>query len=98
MSSRFPYGSHITEARLRQVENAENVLAEFGFSQYRVRHHEEIARLELLPEEFSKALELGDELAAGIRECGYRFVTLDLIGFRSGSLNEGIIKLVHVAD
>ncbi len=98
LSSRFPYGSHITEARLRQVENAENVLAEFGFSQYRVRHHEEIARLELLPEEFSKALELGEELAAGIRECGYRFVTLDLIGFRSGSLNEGIIKLVHVAD
>ena len=54
--------------------------------------------MELLPEEFSKALSLGVELEQAIRACGYRFVTLDLIGFRSGSLNEGIIKVVQVAE
>ncbi len=98
LSSRFPYGSHISEARLDQVERAENVLAELGFSQYRVRHHEEVARLELLPEELPRALELRNTLQARIKDCGYRFVVLDLGGFRSGSLNDGIIELVQVAD
>lgn len=96
LSSRFPYGSPIDEARLDQVEAAENVLAELGFSQYRVRHHENVARLELLPEEFARALELHNTLQARIRDCGYQYVTLDLGGFRSGSLNEGLIKLVEL--
>jgi len=96
LSSRFPYGSPIDEARLDQVEAAENVLAELGFSQYRVRHHENVARLELLPEEFARALELHNTLQARIRDCGYQYVALDLGGFRSGSLNEGLIKLVEL--
>ena len=62
LSSRFPYGSHITEERLEQVERAENVLAELGFSQYRVRHHEEVARLELLAEEMDRALQLAQTI------------------------------------
>lgn len=96
LSSRFPYGSHITEARLEQVERAENVLGELGFSQYRVRHHEDVARLELLAEEMDRALLLADEIERRIKACGYRFVAMDLSGFRSGSLNQGVIKLKRV--
>ena len=98
LSSRFPYGSHITEARLAQVEQAENVLAELGFSQYRVRHHEEVARLELLPGEMPRALELAETIQARIRACGYRFVAMELTGFASGSLNQGVIPLKQVGN
>lgn len=95
LSSRFPYGSHITEARLAQVEAAEDVLADVGFTQFRVRHHEEIARLELLPAEFALAFTRADEISDRIRACGYRNVVVDLAGFRSGSLNEGIVRIVN---
>lgn len=98
LSSRFPYGSHITEERLAQVERAENALAELGFSQYRVRHHEEVARLELLPAEMARALRLAEDIERRIKACGYRFVAMDLAGFRSGSLNEGLIKLKRVGN
>ena len=91
LSSRFPYGSHIDEARLAQVERAEEALANLGFRQYRVRHHEEVARLEIAAGELPRALELRDRLTDAVRACGYRFVALDLAGFRSGSLNEGLI-------
>ena len=98
LSSRFPYGSHITEERLDQVERAENVMAELGFSQYRVRHHEDVARLELLAEEFPKALQLAGTIESRIKACGYRFVAMDLNGFKSGSLNQGVIKLKRVGN
>ena len=96
LSSRFPYGSHITEARLAQVEAAEGVLADMGFRQYRVRHHEDVARLEISEDELDQALAMRKELEERIRECGYRFVALDLAGFRSGSMNEGLIEVVNV--
>ncbi len=96
LSSRFPYGSHITEERLAQVERAENVLAELGFTQYRVRHHEDVARIELTLEEMPRALTLAAEIDRRIRACGYRFVALDLKGFESGSLNQGIIRLKQI--
>jgi uncharacterized protein len=98
LSSRFPYGSHITEERLEQVERAENVLAELGFTQYRVRHHEEVARLELLETEMARALELAETIEARIKACGYRFVAVDLKGFKSGSLNQGVIRLKRVGN
>ena len=98
LSSRFPYGSHITEGRLAQVEAAEDALAQLGFSQFRVRHHEEVARVELLAEELPRALELRDEVQRRIQATGYRFVAVDLGGFRSGSLNEGLIDVVQVFD
>ncbi len=98
LSSRFPYGSHITEERLDQVERAENVMAELGFSQYRVRHHEDVARLELLAEEFPKAVQLAGTIESRIKACGYRFVAMDLNGFKSGSLNQGVIKLKRVGN
>ena len=97
LSSRFPYGSHITAERLAQVEAAEDVLAEIGFTQYRVRHHEDVARLELLPAEFPLAFERGEEIQERIKACGFRFVAVDLVGFRSGALNEGLIKAVNLA-
>ncbi len=98
LSSRFPYGAHITEARLAQVEAAEEVLAELGFHEFRVRHHEEVARLEVAVAELPRALQLRNEIQEQIKAVGYRFVTLDLGGFRSGSLNEGLIDVVQVFD
>ena len=98
LSSRFPYGSHITAERLRQVEAAEDALAELGFSQFRVRHHEEVARIELVPEELALALERRIEVQERVRTAGFRYVALDLGGFRSGSLNEGLIDAVQVFE
>ena len=96
LSSRFPYGTAIDEQLLAQVEQAENVLSGLGFTQFRVRHHGELARLELLPIEFPKAIDLGLQIEKAIKACGYKFVSMDLRGFRSGSLNEGIIEVVQV--
>ena len=98
LSSRFPYGSHITEARLAQVEAAEDAMADLGFSQFRVRHHEEVARIELVASELPRALELRAEVERRVKDAGYRYVAVDLGGFRSGSLNEGLIDVVQVFD
>jgi len=87
LSSRVPHGTPITPELLRQIEAAEDVLVELGFRQFRVRHHNEIARLELPAEEFPKAIEQHMAIVNGVKAAGYRFVTLDLAGFRSGSLN-----------
>ena len=88
LSSRFPYGTHITQELLAQVETAEDVMAELGFSQFRVRHHGEVARLEVPEQELARAVSLHAELQRKIKAAGYAFVALDLGGFRSGSLNE----------
>jgi uncharacterized protein len=87
LSSRVPHGTPITPELLRQIEAAEDVLVELGFRQFRVRHHGEIARLELPPEDFPQALAHHTAIVEGIKAAGYRFVTLDLAGFRSGGLN-----------
>ena len=98
LSSRFPYGSHITEARLAQVEAAEDALAALGFSQFRVRHHEEVARLELVADELPRALAQRKELERRVKAAGYRYVAVDLGGFRSGSLNDALIDVVQVVE
>ena len=98
LSSRFPYGSHITRERLAQVEAAENVLAALGFTQYRVRHHEEVARIEIVAQEMPHAIEVAALIDKRVRACGYRFVSLDLGGFRSGALNEGVIPAVQIHE
>ncbi len=98
LSSRFPYGSHITEARLAQVEAAEEALAALGFRQFRVRHHEEVARIEVDADELLRAVEQREAIQQRVKATGYRFVALDLGGFRSGSLNEGLIDVVQVYD
>ena len=87
LSSRVPHGTPITPQLLRQIEGAEDVLVDLGFRQFRVRHHGEIARLELPVDEFPLVLEQHAAIVAGVTAAGYRFVTLDLAGFRSGSLN-----------
>jgi pyridinium-3,5-biscarboxylic acid mononucleotide sulfurtransferase len=94
LSSRFPYGTPITVEKLRQVAEAERVLRKLGFKGFRVRHHDTIARIEVSPDDFPAVLQHHDEIVEGVKASGYRFVTLDLTGYRSGSLNEGLsIKL-----
>ena len=92
LSSRVPYGTAIDEGMLRQIERAESALLTLGFSQFRVRHHGDVARLEIVPEEFEAALHRRDALVERVKACGYRFVALDLAGFRSGSMNEGVVR------
>jgi len=92
LSSRFPYGDAITADKLRQVEQAERVVRSLGFRQFRVRHHDKLARLEIAREEMPRLWEDGraETISAGLREIGYLYVTLDLQGFRSGSMNDGL--------
>ncbi|MEZ4683975.1 MAG: ATP-dependent sacrificial sulfur transferase LarE [Caldilineaceae bacterium] len=87
LSSRVPHGTPITPELLRQIEAAEDTLVDLGFAQFRVRHHNEVARIELPPEDFPKAIEQHSAITNGVKAAGYRFVALDLAGFRSGSLN-----------
>ncbi|MCY4078715.1 MAG: ATP-dependent sacrificial sulfur transferase LarE [Caldilineaceae bacterium] len=87
LSSRVPHGTPIDPQLLRQIEAAEDVLVALGLRQFRVRHHDQIARLELPPEDFPTVLAHYEQIVAGIKAAGYRFVTLDLAGFRSGGLN-----------
>lgn len=97
LSSRVPHGTAITPELLRQIESAEDVLVDLGFRQFRVRHHNELARIELPAEDFPQALAQHTALVAGIRAAGYRFVTLDLAGFRSGSLNGASSAIIPLA-
>ena len=92
LSSRVPHGTPIVPGLLQQIEKAENVLAGLGFKQFRVRHHGPVARVELLPEDFPRALEQRDAIVTGIRATGYKFVTLDLLGFRSGGLHAASVS------
>jgi len=91
LSSRIPVGMEVTEERLDQVRRAESVLRSLGFRQFRVRHHGEVARLELDPEgqRLIEDPSVRSRVAAGVRASGFRFVTVDLDGYRSGSLNPG---------
>lgn len=83
LSSRVPHGTPITPALLRQIESAEDVLAGLGFRQFRVRHHGDLARIELLADDLSRAIDLRDTIVAAVRSAGYHYVTLDLAGFRA---------------
>ena len=90
LSSRIAYGTPVTIERLRTVETGETILRELGFREFRVRHHDELVRLEIAPAELDRALDriVVDELARRFRALGFRYVTLDLHGYRSGALNE----------
>ena len=93
LSSRFPYGTTITVDGLGQVSRGEQLLRRLGFKLLRVRYHGDVARLELGRDEMHRMLEpdLADLIAREFRTIGFRFVTLDLKGYRSGSLNEGLV-------
>jgi uncharacterized protein len=90
LASRFPYGSKITAEKLEQVGEAECLLRELGFRQYRARHHGSVVRIEIPVEEMSRIIEesVRTELVEGIKQLGFSYVTVDLQGFRSGSMNE----------
>jgi len=95
LSSRIPYGTKITLEILSQVEHAEQYLRSLGFRQLRVRHHDQVARIEVEPGDFPRLLELREEIVAELRALGYLYVTLDLNGFRSGSMNEVLAQHGH---
>ncbi|HBR21575.1 MAG TPA: ATP-dependent sacrificial sulfur transferase LarE [Nitrospiraceae bacterium] len=94
LASRFPYGEQITAGALKQVAEAEGFLRSLGFKEFRVRHHRDIARIELKEEDMAMALkpEIRKAIAEKLKSIGYRFVVIDIEGFRSGRMNEGIEK------
>jgi uncharacterized protein len=89
LASRVPTGVPIVPQLLSRIEQAENVLANLGFTEFRVRHHGEVARIELPAAALPAALDQRIAIVEGIRAAGYRFVSIDLAGFKSGSLNAG---------
>jgi len=93
-SSRIPYGTPVTVEALSRIGRAERALRKLGFRQIRVRHHDNVARIEIDPAELPKLLEsdLRERVVADVRAAGYTFVTLDLQGYRTGSLNEALLR------
>lgn len=93
-SSRIAYGTKVDVKSLQMVYNAEKLLHELGFHQLRVRHHDKIARIEVERSEMPRLIEpeMSRKVTDGLRTIGYTYVTLDLLGFRSGSMNEGFFK------
>jgi uncharacterized protein len=93
LSSRFPYYTPIEEESLRRVDQAEEYLRAKGFSQLRVRHHGQIARIEIDPSEFFLVMEKQTraEIVESLKKIGYQYVTLDLTGYRTGSMNEPLL-------
>ena len=92
LSSRIPHFSEVTEEKLRMIERAEDVLRDLGFRVCRVRHHDRVARLEIGADELARAVEpsIRERIWRELRDLGYEQVTLDLRGYRTGSLNEGL--------
>jgi pyridinium-3,5-biscarboxylic acid mononucleotide sulfurtransferase len=86
LATRIPYGVRITPEKLRQLEKAEDALKDLGLGQLRVRHHGDVARIEVMPEDFSKVLATRTLIVKELKASGFRYVCLDLEGFRSGSL------------
>ncbi len=92
LSSRFPYGQAITREALKRVGEAEGYLRKRGFRVVRVRDHGGMARIEIMPEEMLRFLEIRGAVAAEFKKLGFSYITLDLMGFRSGSMDEGLNK------
>jgi len=93
-SSRIPYGSKVDIASLQMIYKAEKFLRELGFHQLRVRHHDKLARIEVARSEISRLVdeEMSRTVTDGLRKIGYTYVTVDLLGYRTGSMNEGFFK------
>ena len=90
LASRVPYGTEVTVGILSRVDRAEAALHRLGFRQCRVRHYDDTARIEVDTEELAAVVEHRVEIVAAVRNVGYRYVTLDLEGFRSGNLNAAL--------
>ena len=93
LSSRIPYHSEVTSEKLRTIERAERAVRELGFRVCRVRHHDDLARVEIGADELPRALDpdLTARIVAAVQALGYRQVTIDPRGYRMGSLNEGVV-------
>jgi uncharacterized protein len=100
LSSRIAYGTTVTIERLSKVDRGEEILREFGFREFRVRYHDQLVRIEIAPAEMDRVLrkDLIAELARRFRELGFKYVTLDLEGFRSGSMNEVLSLSTNYTD
>ena len=96
LSSRIPYGTPVTAEALAQIDAAENYLRDLGFTQVRVRHHgaQKLARIEVDPALLPRLVAPGirEAVVARLQEIGYRYVAIDLVGYRSGSLNEVLVR------
>lgn len=94
LASRLPYGTEVTEERLALVERGEAALRKLGFRQFRVRLHDKLGRVEVAPDELLRALspEMVAAISTALKAAGFTYVTLDLEGYRQGSLNEGLAK------
>jgi len=92
LSSRIPYGHEVSNDVLRQIEQAETALRDLGFRIFRVRHHDDVARLEIARSEMARALDpdVSAQLTSSLEALGYKYVSLDLRGYRLGSLNEAL--------
>jgi uncharacterized protein len=88
LSSRVPYGTAIDREMLAQIERAEAVLRAHGFGQFRVRHHDQLARVEFAPGELERAFAMRDVIGRDLQACGYTFVALDVFGYRTGAMNQ----------
>jgi len=100
LASRFPYGNAITEEKLRRVGQAEELLRALGYRHFRVRSHDPIARIELGPDEDPGRLleeKTRREFVGRMKALGYKYVTLDLEGYRTGSMNEVLAAEVRAA-
>ena len=95
LSSRIPYGSEVTVAKLRMIDQGEQVLRSMGFAQCRVRHHGDVTRIEIGREDLPSALRLDvfDQLSREFKRIGFKFVTIDVDGYRTGALNEVLIQI-----
>lgn len=100
LSSRVPYGESISAEKLLMIEQAEDYLLSLGFKQLRVRHHGDVARIELERKDFPRffADDISSKVQRKLKEIGYKFVTLDVEGFRSGSLNEAIANPISLTE
>ena len=99
LATRFPYGEELTVEKLRRTEAAENLLAELGFTQRRVRVHGNLARIEVLPAEIPLLLERRDMISSRLEELGFLYTTVDLKGFRSGSMDTAaVVKNTEAED
>ncbi|WP_434578947.1 ATP-dependent sacrificial sulfur transferase LarE [Thermoanaerobacterium thermosaccharolyticum] len=97
LSSRFPYGQEITSEKLSMVEKSEEYLLNLGFVGFRVRHHGDIARIELNPDQINMMLDenIRKKVVSKLKEIGFKYVSLDLEGYRTGSMNEAISELIN---
>ena len=96
LSSRFPYGTAITHDLLGRLDECEQVMRSLGFRQFRVRHHDTVARIEVEPQDLLRAVEAREEITKRFRQAGYTYVTLDLEGYRTGKMNDNLRQVSHI--